>query len=72
LRARVRHGNVGWLNTSQVSQRDGVLTPHRPGPPVTVATLARIRATLRVALNAAIRARDPNPNPQLRGGVVAP
>jgi hypothetical protein len=26
---RVRHENVGWLKTSQVNLRDGVLAPHR-------------------------------------------
>jgi hypothetical protein len=26
---RVRHENIGWLKTSQVNCRDGVLAPHR-------------------------------------------
>lgn len=47
---RVRHENVGWLKTSEVNLRDGVLAPHRPTgsatcwrpkPPSAVGSLTR-------------------------------
>ena len=52
---RMRHDNAGWLNTSQVDRRDGVLAPHRPHR---LGRSAHERAAARVSVDSACRESD--------------